>query len=164
MNNKGKVAVGFLKDEKTNGIGMMIGQYLEQNLEEFDDKVQQALKLNIVTSVEVEKGISTTIKFAKDSILIQNGITEDTNLHLKSSWSTLADVLSGKLNPFRGILNGSIKMMKIPAGKPLHAIRLLSFLKIPKEPKSWGWPDSDGFRSILPGGELQKKRCKPTGR
>lgn len=133
MNDKRKVVVEFAKDEKTNGLGMMIGQYLEQNIEEFEDKAQQALKLNIVTSVEVEKGISTTIKFARGSILIQNGVTDDTNLHLKSSWSTLADVLSGKLNPFKGVFTGSIKMLKLPAGKPFSAMRLLSFLKIPEE-------------------------------
>jgi len=133
MNDKVKITVEFATDEKTNGLGMMIGQYLEQNLEEFEDKVKQALKLNISTSVEVEKGISTSITFNKDTILIQNGVIDDTDLHLKSSYATLADVLSGKVNPFIGVMSGEIKIAKLPVTKPFQALKVLSFLKIPEE-------------------------------
>ncbi|MFO7962886.1 MAG: SCP2 sterol-binding domain-containing protein [Desulfobacterales bacterium] len=127
------IPVDFVKDEKTNGLGMMIGQYLEQNLDEFDDKVRQARRLNIVTSVEVEKGIATTISFSPDRIVIQNGVSGNAHLHLKSSYMTLADVLSGKINPFKGVMSGEIKIEKIPMSKPLGALRLLRFLKIPEE-------------------------------
>ena len=133
MDENKTIKVHFAADEKTNGLGMMIGQYLEQNLDEFEDKVKQASKLNINTSVEVEKGISTTIKFTPDTILIQNGITQDTHLHLKSSYATLADVLSGKINPFKGVISGEIKLAKVPATKPFQALRLFGFLKIPEE-------------------------------
>ena len=133
MDEQKKIAVDFATGEKTNGLGMMIGQYLEQNLDEFEDKVKQASKLNINTSVEVEKGIATTLKFTPDIILIQNGITQDTHLHLKSSYATLADVLSGKINPFKGVLSGDIIFVKIPMAKPFQAFRLFSFLKIPEE-------------------------------
>ena len=133
MGEKNTIPVTFATGEKTNGLGMMIGQYLEQNLDEFDDKVQQAGKLNITTSVEVEKGISTTIRFSGNNIMIQNGVTEDTQLHLKSSYATLADVLSGKQNPFKGVMSGAIKLEKVPMTKPFQALRLFGFLKIPEE-------------------------------
>jgi hypothetical protein len=133
MTDINKITVEFLKDEKTNGLGMMIGQYLEQNLDEFEKKVKQARKLNISTSVEVEKGIATTITFSPDRILIQNGVSKNSHLHLKSSYMTLADVLSGKMNPVKGVVSGEIKMGKIPLSRPFSALRLLNFLKIPEE-------------------------------
>jgi hypothetical protein len=127
------ISIEYDQDEKVNGLGMMIGQYLEQNLEEFEDKVKQGLKLSINTSVEVEKGISTTIKFFGNRIFIQNGVSADTHLHLKSSYAVLAKVLSGTLNPATGVVGGEIKIIKIPTAKPFQAIRLLNFLKIPEE-------------------------------
>jgi hypothetical protein len=133
MNPQTPIVIEYDKNEKVNGLGMMIGQYLEQNLEEFEDKVDQASKLNIITSVEVEKGISTTIKFHGNRIFIQNGVPRDTHLHLKSSYAILAKVLSGTLNPAAGVLGGEIKLIKLPMTKPFQALRLLSFLKIPEE-------------------------------
>lgn len=133
MTDKDKITVEFLKEEKTNGLGMMIGQYLEQNLDEFKDKVKQARRLKIATSVEVEKGIATTIRFSPDTILIRNGISGTAHLHLKSSYMTLADVLTGKINPVKGVTSGEIRMKKLPLTKPFSAIRLLNFLKIPEE-------------------------------
>jgi hypothetical protein len=133
LNEKTPISIEYDQKEKVNGLGMMIGQYLEQNLEEFDVKVRQCRKLNIDTSVEVEKGISTTIKFYGDRIFIQNGVASDTHLHLKSSYAVLAKVLSGTLNPAAGVFSGDIRIIKLPATKPFQALRLLSFLKIPEE-------------------------------
>ncbi len=133
MTDIDKITVEFMEGEKTNGLGMMIGQYLEQNLDEFEDKVKQARKLDIITSVEVEKGIAITITFSGNKILIQNDISEKSHLHLKSSYMTLADVLSGKINPVKGVISGEIKIEKLPLTKPFAALRLLNFLKIPEE-------------------------------
>jgi len=133
MADKAKIAVEFAAEEKTNGLGMMIGQYLEQNLEQFEEKVNQGLKIHLTTSVEVEKGISTTVKFHGDRILIQNGVAPDADLHLQSSYLTLADVLAGKLNPVRGIVNGKIKIVKMTVTKPFQSLKVLRFLKIPEE-------------------------------
>jgi len=71
--------------------------------------------------------------FLSDPVFIQNGVSADTHLHLKSSYAVLAKVLSGTLNPASGVVGGEIKIVKIPATKPFQALRLLSFLKIPEE-------------------------------
>ena len=133
MDSKTPIIIEYDKNEKVNGLGMMIGQYLEQNLEEFETKVRQCLKLRISSSVEVEKGISTTIKFSGNRIFIQNGVAPDTHLHLQSSYKVLAKVLSGAVNPAAGICSGDIKIIKLPITKPFQALRLLHFLKIPEE-------------------------------
>jgi hypothetical protein len=132
-NDRTPISIDYDQNQKVNGLGMMIGQYLEQNLEEFHVKVRQCRKLNISTSVEVEKGISTTIKLYGNRIFIQNGVASDTHLHLKSSYAVLAKVLSGTLNPAVGVFGGEIRIIKLSITKPFQALRLLSFLKIPEE-------------------------------
>ncbi len=46
MTGGDKVIVRYSDKEPVNGLGMMMGQYLEQNLAEFHLKVRQALKLS----------------------------------------------------------------------------------------------------------------------
>jgi len=133
MTNNESVSVHYSEEEPVNGLGMMIGQYLEQNLAEFETKVRQALKLNICTALEVEKGISTSIRFSQADIMIENGISHHADLCLKSSYLLLADVLSGKTNPFIEVIKGNIKIFKYPLTKPIQALRLIDFLKIPEE-------------------------------
>ncbi len=133
MTGSDKVSVRYSDKESVNGLGMMMGQYLEQNLAEFDDKVRQALKLNICTSIEVDKGVSSTICFNKNEIIIENGISNRADLYLKSPYLLLADVLSGKVNPFMEVIKGNLKILKYPLTKPFQALRLIRFLKIPEE-------------------------------
>jgi hypothetical protein len=133
LETQNAITIEYDQAEKANGLGMMIGQYLEQNLSEFDDKVKQGRKLSINTSVEADKGISTTVKFSGNRIFIQNGVSADTHLHMKGSYAVLAKVLCGTLNPAAAVIGRDIKIVKIPATKPFQAIRLLNFLKIPDE-------------------------------
>ena len=127
------ILIEYDQNEKVNGLGMMIGQYLEQNLDEFEEKNEQAKRLNITSTVEVEKGIITTIRFTPGNIFIHSGVSADTHLHLKSSYMLLADVLSGKANPLKELFAGRIKLLKLAPAKLFSALRLLNFLKIPKE-------------------------------
>jgi len=133
MTGSDKVSVRYSDKEPVNGLGMMMGQYLEQNLEEFQVKVRQALKLNISAALEVDKGISSTIHFSRTDIMIENRLSDRADLCLKSSYLLLADVLAGKANPFFEVIKGNIKILKYPLTKPFQAFRLLRFLKIPKE-------------------------------
>ncbi len=112
---------------------MMIGQYLEQNLQDSDKKVRQGLRLTFCASIELDNGISTTIRFARSHIKIEDGVAKDVDLHMKSSYNILADLLSGKAGPFGAMIKGEVKILKMPLTKPFQMVRLLSFLKIPEE-------------------------------
>jgi hypothetical protein len=127
-----KVAVRYSEAEPVNGLGQMMGQYLEQNLAEFHSKVRQALKLNICAAITVDKGISATIRFKRDDILIENGVSDSADLGMRGSYLLLADVLAGKASPFLSVIRGDLKILKYPWRKPFQAIRLIRFLKIPK--------------------------------
>ncbi|MFH0728988.1 MAG: SCP2 sterol-binding domain-containing protein [Pseudomonadota bacterium] len=115
-----------------NGMGQMMRQYLEQNLADFPEKVEQALRLRYCISVEVERGIASTIRFEGETICLQNGVAAGADLQLKGSYHTLAKILCGQVNPLGAILKGRIKVMRVPR-RPVQALRTLRFLQIPPE-------------------------------
>lgn len=127
-----RITVCSPEGEKLNGLGMILRQYLEQNLADFEDKVQQARGIQSRVSVEVEKGVAITISFEGERIQIENGIGDDPDLFLKSSYITLSEVLSGKAKPLREILKGKVRLGTVPR-KPIQAFKVLRFLRIPRE-------------------------------
>ncbi|MCP4751259.1 MAG: hypothetical protein GY866_10215 [Proteobacteria bacterium] len=133
MKSHTKISVNYDNDKPVNGLGMMIGQYLEQNLEDSDKKVRQGLRLNVCTAIEVDKGISATIRFVNDSIHIASNVADDVDMHLKSSYTLLGDLLAGKVNPLVEVIKGNVEILKVPLTKPIQALRLFNFLKIPEE-------------------------------
>jgi hypothetical protein len=121
------------RDEQSlNGLGMMLQQYLEQNLDEFEDKRRVARRLRACVSVEVEKGIATTVSFEGDRILIENGVGTNPDLHLKASYLLLTQVLTGKASPYAEVLRGNIKLKAFPK-RPIQSLKTLGFLKVPPE-------------------------------
>ena len=126
------VSVCTVDGEPLSGLGMMLLQYLEQNLAEFEDKANAALRLRGRVSVEVEKGIATTVSFLGDRILIENGVCRNPDLYLKSSYLLLSKVLSGKASPYAEVLRGNIKLLTVPK-RPIQSLKVLGFLKIPPE-------------------------------
>lgn len=126
------VAVSTVEGERLNGLGMMLVQYLEQNLAEFEQKARRALRLRGRVSVEVEKGVATTVSFLGDRILVENGVCRNPDLHIRGSYLVLAKILSGQANPFREIARGSLKLARIPV-RPVECLKTLAFLKVPRE-------------------------------
>lgn len=127
-----RVAVSTVEGERLNGLGMMLVQYLEQNLAEFEQKVERALRLRGRVSVEVEKGVATTVSFLGDRILVENGVCRNPDLHIRGSYLLLARILSGKASPFREIARGNLKLARIPT-RPVACLKTLAFLKVPSE-------------------------------
>ena len=127
-----RVSVRAAEGQTLNGLGMMLLQYLEQNLGEFDRKVEAALRLRGRVSVEVEKEIATTLSFHGDAIEIENGVGPDPDLHLKSSYLLLSKILTGKASPYTEVLRGNIKLLAFPS-RPIQSLKVLGFLKIPPE-------------------------------
>lgn len=127
-----RVAVSTVEGERLNGLGMMLVQYLEQNLAEFEQKVERALRLRGRVSVEVEKGVATTVSFLGDRILVENGVCRNPDLHIRGSYLVLAGILSGKASPFREIARGNLKLAGVPT-RPVECLKTLAFLKVPSE-------------------------------
>jgi hypothetical protein len=111
---------------------MMLFQYLEQNLADSRDKVEQARRLRAVVAVEMEKGIACTVDFQGSRIELRNGIEGRTDLHLKGSYLAFADLVSGKANPLIQLAKGKMRLGGWP-GRPVQLVRVFRFLKIPRE-------------------------------
>jgi hypothetical protein len=126
------IPVSAVEGQSLNGLGMMIQQYLEQNFAEFEHKVEAGRRIRGRVCVEVEKGIATTVSFQGEEVQIENGSGENLDLYLQSSYLLLANVLSGKANPFVEVMKGNIKLRAVPR-KPVQSLKILSFLKIPPE-------------------------------
>jgi hypothetical protein len=126
------VSVSTVEGERLNGLGMMLVQYLEQNLAEFEEKVERALRLRGRVSVEVEKGVATTVSFLGDRILIENGVCRNPDLHVRGSYLVLTKILTGKASPYRELLRGNLKLVGIPM-RPVECLKALAFLKVPAE-------------------------------
>lgn len=133
MATRTRVAICTAEGQELNGLGMMFRQYLEQNLADFEYKVEQALRIRCRVAVEVDEGgIAVTTTFFGERIEIENGVIDKPDLYLKSSYLLLAKVLSGTANPFIELFKGNIKLKKIPR-RPIQALKVLRFLKIPTE-------------------------------
>jgi hypothetical protein len=126
------ITVCMPEGQRLNGLGMMVLQYLEQNFAQFDHKVKEGLRIRGRVAVEVEKGIAITLWFQGERVQIENGVSEDPDLYIKSSYLLLSKVLSGKSNPYVEILRGNIKLLALPR-RPVQGLRVLRFLKIPPE-------------------------------
>ena len=132
MNSQPRISVCSLGEERLNGLGMMMLQYLEQNFADFEYKIKEGLRLRGCVAVEVDKGITTTISFQGERIEIANGVTDHPDLYLKSPYLLLANVLSGKANPYLELLRGKIKLKSWPR-RPFQSYKILRFLKVPSE-------------------------------
>jgi hypothetical protein len=125
-----RVEVLAADGERLNGLGMMMLQYLEQNFNEFENKSRKALGLRGVVTIEVEKGIASTLSFMGPKIFIKNGIGPNPDLHLNGPYLTFAKILSGQANPFTELLKRNIKLKSWPK-RPIQCLKIMNFLKIP---------------------------------
>jgi putative sterol carrier protein len=132
MNPKPRISVCSLGEERLNGLGTMMLQYLEQNFADFEYKIKEGLRLRGCVAVEVDKGIATSIYFRGERIEIANGVSDHPDLYLKSSYLLLAAVLSGKANPYMELIRGKIKLKAWPK-RPYQSYKILRFLKVPSE-------------------------------
>jgi hypothetical protein len=126
------ISICFQEGQNPNGLGMMMGQYLEQNLAEFSKKVRQGRRIRGSFAVEMEGGVAATITFEGDRIMIQNDVPAKPDLHLKGSYMVMSKVIAGQTNPFVELLRKHIRMASFPR-RPLQCYRVLRFLRIPSE-------------------------------
>ena len=132
MGSEPRITVSHPEEQRLNGLGMMMLQYLEQNFADFDYKIEEGLKLRGNVSVEVEKGISTTLHFHGKTIQIENGVIDRPDLYLGSSYLLLSKILTGEASPLIEIIRGEIKIRAMPR-RPFQSLKILRFLKIPPE-------------------------------
>jgi hypothetical protein len=120
------------EDEKLNGLGNMVLQFMQQEFGALEHKARTAREIKCKMSMEVEGGISVTISFEGDRILVENGVVGRPDLYMQGSYLLMTDILCGKVNAVFEVLKGNIKMKSIPR-KPFQAFKVLGILKLDPE-------------------------------
>ena len=123
------IPVCGLEGQKLNGLGNMILQFMQQEFSALDHKSETARKIRCKMSMEVEGGISVTVSFEGDQVLVENGIATRPDIYMKGSYLLMTDILCGKANPVMQLLKGKIKLMGIPR-RPIQAFKVLGILKL----------------------------------
>jgi len=119
--------------QKLNGLGNMVLQFMQQEFGALEDKARTARRIKCIMSMEVEEGgISITISFEGDRIVVENGVVDKPDLYMKGPYMLMTDILCGKVNPILEVLKGNIKMKSIPK-KPFQAFKVLGILKLDPE-------------------------------
>jgi hypothetical protein len=118
-----------LDGQKLNGLGNMILQFMQQEIGGIEYKSKAARKISCTMSMAVEGGISVSISFSGNRILVENGIVFRPDMYIEAPYLMMTDILCGKANPILGVLKGKIKMKAIPR-KPFQAFKVLGLLKL----------------------------------
>ena len=132
MTSRASICVLEAEGQQLNGLGMMMLQYLEQNPAGSDYKVEEGLRIRCRVAVKAEKGIAVATDFLGELIVLENGVSPDPDLHLKSTYLLLTKILSGTARPIWKLMKGNFKLGAWPK-RPIQALRVLRFLKIHAE-------------------------------
>jgi hypothetical protein len=132
MGQNSIIEICGLEGQKLNGLGNMILQFMQQEFGALEYKARAARKIKCKMSMEVEGGISVTISFEGDRILVENGVADRPDLYMAGSYLLMTDIICGKVNPVFEVLKGNIKMKSIPR-KPIQAFKVLGILKLDPE-------------------------------
>ena len=129
METATSIPVNKLEGQKLNGLGNMILQFMQQEIGGLEYKSEAARKISCTMSMAVEGGISVTISFSGNRILVENGVVYRPDMYMEAPYMLMCDILCGKVNPVMQVLKGKIKMKSIPR-KPFQAFKVLGLLKL----------------------------------
>ena len=123
------IPVNKIEGQKLNGLGNMILQFMQQEIGGIEYKSEAARKISCTMSMAVEGGVSVSISFSGNRILVENGIVYRPDMYIAAPYLLMADILCGKANPVLEVLKGNIKMKAMPR-KPFQAFKVLGLLKL----------------------------------
>ena len=115
MGQNSIIKICGLEGQKLNGLGNMILQFMQQEFGALEYKARAARKIKCKMSMEVEGGISVTISFEGDRILVENGVADRPDLYMAGSYLLMTDIICGKVSPVFEVLKGNIKNEIDPA-------------------------------------------------
>ncbi len=129
METATSIPVIKIEGQKLNGLGNMILQFMQQEIGGIEYKSEAARKISCTMSMAVEGGVSVSISFSGNRILVENGIVYRPDMYIAAPYLLMADILCGKANPVLEVLKDNIKMKAMPR-KPFQAFKVLGLLKL----------------------------------
>jgi putative sterol carrier protein len=97
------------KGEELNGLGVMLKEIIDGNLE--DPKKRRSIeKLNAsVVIKEATSGVAVTLNFKQGEIEMQNDAIDKATAYMEAGFENLAYISSGQLSPIKAVLTGKLK-------------------------------------------------------
>ena len=131
-----RVKVTLKEEGEPSGLAMMMLQYFEQNINDFDYKGEQASKIMGTVSVEAAEGdVGITLHFKGDEIEISEGCLPSVDMFVRGGIFDITELATGGSGGALGkIFSGKLRIES--AWKhPMFAFRVARFMSLPPEMK-----------------------------
>jgi putative sterol carrier protein len=128
MTSKPTIPVNQPEGQRLNGFGNMVMQYMQQELGSVEHKSDKARNIKCKMSMVIEGGVAVTVSFTGDQILVENGVCKSPDLHIKSTYLLMTEILCGKANAVMAMCKGKIKLLGFPK-KPIQGLKVLGILQ-----------------------------------
>ena len=130
-----------LADGAESGLANIVQQYLEQNLEESEQRRRRALGLRgRVAMTAADHEVTVTLDFRGEEIVIFDGAQEPLQASIAGPNRALVGLLQGEGNPLVEHLRGRLRV-RSSLRKPFFPLQVHGLMKLP--------PEERGRRSAL---------------
>lgn len=129
-----RVKVTTTGEGQPSGLAMMMLQYIEQNINEFDDKNEQASNIKGAVAIEAaEGGVGVTLLFKGDEIEIAEGCLPNADMVVRGGIFDITELAAGAASGnLRKICSGRLKI-ESAWRHPMFALRVARFMSLPPE-------------------------------
>jgi putative sterol carrier protein len=128
-----------------SGFAMIVEQYLQQNLEEFEDRRNKARKLRgRVAMVAQDYDQAVTLVFEGEEVGILDGEAEPLDAAIRGDYQTLVDLIQGDDNPLKAHLFGRIKV-RSSIRRPFLPLHVHNLMKLEPEKEAGFITEIRGF-------------------
>jgi hypothetical protein len=117
-----------------SGLAHIVLQLLEQDLAEFESKRRQAARLRgRVTMTDSEHGVSVTLDFQGDRIVVCDGAEEPVDASIAGPHRELVGLLQGRRSALGSHLRGRLRV-RSSWRKPFLPLRVHRLMRLPAAP------------------------------
>ena len=122
-----------LAEGAESGLANIVQQYLEQNLDESEQRRRRALGLRVrVAMTAVDHEVTVTLDFRGEEIVIWDGEHEPLQASITGPYPALVGLLQGESNPLVEHLKGRLRV-RSSLRKPFFPLQVHGLMKLPPE-------------------------------
>jgi len=136
-----RVKVTIKEEGEPSGLAMMMLQYFEQNINDFDYKSEQASKIMGKAAIEaVEGDVGITLHFKGAEIEISEGCLPNVKMFVRGGIFDITELATGASGgALRKIFSGKLTIEAVWK-HPLFALRVARFMSLPAEMRAGDEP------------------------
>jgi hypothetical protein len=132
-----RVKITVREEGEPSGLAMMMLQYFEQNIDDFDYKSRQASKITGTMAMQATEGdVGITLHFKGDEIEISEGCLPKVDLFVSGGIFDITELATGGSGGAFGKLFSGKLRIESAWKHPLFAFRVARFMSLPEEMKA----------------------------